>query len=134
MLIQEQLKSFKLFVTLSHLGIEAVFYQANLIELIMSGVGLSIDSKVDYGFCYCLLMKHSHRIVEDADELYDEAARVYRLLVARATPEASAGDAKAAVPALPAEVPSTPDVARALPTVAPGLGRDVKRSVTSHTP
>ena len=103
-LIQEQLKSFKLFVTLSHLGIEAVFYQANLIELIMSGVGLSTDSKVDYGFCYCLLMKHSHRIVEDADELYDEATRVYRLLAARATPEASAGDARVAVPD---EVPDT---------------------------
>jgi len=83
-LIQEQLRCFKLFVTLSHLGIEAVFYQANLIELIMSGVGLSTDSKIDYGFCYCLLMKHSHRVVEDPDELYDEATRVYRLLTARA--------------------------------------------------
>jgi hypothetical protein len=116
-LIQEQLKSYKLFVTLSHLGIEAVFYQANLIELIMAGVGLTVDSKADYGFCYCLLMKHSRRIVEDADELYDEAARVYRLLVARTTPEASAGEARAAVPDLPAA-----DVAR-----------DVKQTITPHT-
>jgi len=110
-LIQEQLKSFRLFVTLSRLGIEAVFYQANLIELIMSGVGLIPDSKTDYGFCYCLLMKHSHRVVKDADELYDEATRVYRLLVARAS-----------VRALPAEVPGTREVAR-----------DMKQTITSHT-
>jgi len=84
LLIQEQLKSLKLFVTLSHLGIDTCFYQANLIELIMAGVGLSTDSQIDYGFCYCLLMKHSERVVEDPDELYDEAIRVYRLLVARA--------------------------------------------------
>jgi len=83
-LIEEQLKSLKLFVTLSSLGIEACFYQANLIKMIMCGVGLVADSQVDYGFCYCLLMRHAQRVVEDADELRDEAARVYRLLVARA--------------------------------------------------
>jgi hypothetical protein len=118
-LIQEQLKSFKLFVTLSHLGIEAVFYQANLIELIMSGVGLSTDSQVDYGFCYCLLMKHSHRVVEDADELYDEATRVYRLLVAPAAAPPLPAEAAGVVRA---EVPSTRDVAQ-----------DVKQTITSHT-
>lgn len=85
LLIQEQLKSLRLFSILSHLGIEACFYQANLIELIVAGVGLSIDSKVDYGFCYGLLMQHSKRVVEDPDELYDEATSVYRLLVARAS-------------------------------------------------
>jgi hypothetical protein len=29
-------------------------------------------------------MKHSQRIAEDADELYKEATRVYRLMVVRA--------------------------------------------------
>lgn len=84
LLIQEQLKSNKLFSTLSQLGIETAFYQANLTELIAGAVGLGVDSKIDYGFCYRLLMQHSKRVVEDADELYDEATRVYRLLVAPA--------------------------------------------------
>lgn len=79
-LIREELKSRKFFDGLRRVGLDDGFYQTDLLELIMIGLGLTPDSKDQYNYCYNLLSKHSHRVVEDADELHNEATRVFTLL------------------------------------------------------
>jgi len=79
-LIREELKSRKFFETLRELGLDDAFYQADLLELIMVGLGLIPDSTEHYAFCYDLISKHSAHVVQDADELLDEAKRVYTIL------------------------------------------------------
>jgi hypothetical protein len=79
-LIREELKSRKFFEGLRELGLDDAFYQTDLLELIMAGLGLMPDSPEQYTFCYDLLNKHSKRITEDADELLKEAKSVYHLL------------------------------------------------------
>lgn len=79
-LIREELKSRKFFEGLREIGLDDAFYQTDLLELIMAGLGLMPDSTEQYAFCYNLISKHSLRVVEDADELLDEAKRVYNIL------------------------------------------------------
>ena len=79
-LIREELKSRKFFEGLRELGLDDAFYQTDLLELIMAGLGLMPDSTEQYAFCYNLISKHSLRVVQDADELLAEAKRVYNIL------------------------------------------------------
>lgn len=79
-LIREELKSRKFFKGLRELGLDDAFYQTDLLELIMAGLGLLPDSTEQYAFCYDLMSKRSSRIRQNADELLDEATRVYYIL------------------------------------------------------
>jgi hypothetical protein len=79
-LIREELKSRKFFEGLRDLGLDDAFYQVDLLDLIMAGLGLEPESQDDYNFCHTALRKHSIRVVEDRDELLNEAKRVYRIL------------------------------------------------------
>ena len=83
-LIREELKSRRFFEGLREIGLDDNFYQADLLELIMAGLGLRLDSTEQYNFYYDLLNEHSRRVVEDADELLDEAKRVYKILSLKA--------------------------------------------------
>jgi hypothetical protein len=83
-LIREELKSRKFFEGLRELGLDDNFYQTDLMELIMAGLGLLPDEAEQYNFCYQLISEHSSRVVEDADELLDEAKQVYGILLRHA--------------------------------------------------
>jgi len=79
-LIREELKSHHFFDGLRKLGLDDDFYQVDLIELIMAGVGLPIEQD-HQNYCYHLLKKRSARVTQDTAELIDEARRVYFMLV-----------------------------------------------------
>jgi len=80
-LIGEELKSRKFFEGLRDLGLDDAFYQANLLELIMTAMGLPPESHDEhYNFYHDVLRKHSDRVAQDADELLNEAQRVYAIL------------------------------------------------------
>jgi len=95
-LIREELKSRKFFESLRDLGLDDAFYQVDLLELIMTPLGLKYDDQADYDFCCDLLRSHSLRVVQDSGEVWEEATRVYAILLehtARVTknPEMPAG-------------------------------------------
>jgi hypothetical protein len=79
-LIREDLKSRKFFEGLRDLGLDDAFYQADLVALLMAGLGLEAGNATHYDFCVTLLRKHSQRVVEDHGALLDEAKRVYNTL------------------------------------------------------
>ena len=79
-LIREELKSHKFFEGLRELGLDDAFFQADLVELIMAGLGLPLDSDDHQMYCYNLLKKHSARVTQDHAALMDEAKRVYAIL------------------------------------------------------
>jgi hypothetical protein len=83
-LISQELKSRKFFEGLREIGLDDDFYQTDLLELIMASLGIISDSTEQYTFCYNLLNKHSTHVVEDTDELLDEAKRVYGILLRHA--------------------------------------------------
>jgi len=82
-LICEELKSRKFFGGLRELGLDDDFYQVDLMELIMTLAGLKYGSQADYNFCLALLKNHSRRVVQDVDEVWEEASRVAEILVKR---------------------------------------------------
>ena len=84
-LIREELKSQRFFEGLRELGLDDAFYQTDLLELIMTGVGMPVESMEHQAFCYNLLKRHSARVTQDASALIDEAKRVYCILVEHAT-------------------------------------------------
>jgi hypothetical protein len=57
-----------------------LFTRQIYIELIMAGLGLMPDSTEQYALCYDLINRHCSRIGQNADELLDEATRVYHIL------------------------------------------------------
>ena len=93
-LIREELKSRKFFEGLREIGLDDNFYQTDLLELIMAGLGLTSDSPEQYTFCYDVLHEHSTQVVEDADELLDEAKRVYEILSRHAKQSAALKDTR----------------------------------------
>ena len=77
-LIGQELKSRKLFGGLRDLGLDDDFYQADLIEVIMTSIGIPPESHDEfYSYCYDLIGKHSDRVVRDDAVLLDEAERVF---------------------------------------------------------
>jgi len=83
-LIQEELKSRKLFQELHWLGYHNCFYQADLLDLIMMATGLQPGSSLQRSMCHELLDKHSQRVVTSEAELRDEARRVHEVLTRHA--------------------------------------------------
>ena len=77
-LVREELKSRKFFETLRDLGLDDAFYQTDLLDIIMASLDLSSDRH--YTFCADLLRKHSARVLQNHDELLEEAQRVYGML------------------------------------------------------
>jgi hypothetical protein len=84
-LIAQELKSRKFFEGLRDLGLDDAFYQADLLEVVMSAMGLPPEAhEHQYDFYHDLLRKHSARVAQDADELFNEARCVYDILVQHA--------------------------------------------------
>jgi len=85
-LIGQELKSRRFFEGLRELGLDDAFYQPDLLELIMTAMGLPPESHDEhYNFYHDILRKHSDRVAQDADELLNEATRVYAILQQHAT-------------------------------------------------
>ena len=89
-LVREELKSRKFFEALRDLGLDDAFYQTDLIDIIMASLGLS--SERHYTFCADLLRKHSARVLQNHDELLEEAQRVYAMLQEYARRESCQSD------------------------------------------
>jgi predicted transcriptional regulator len=79
-LIQEELKSRKLFDELRWLSYHNWFYKTDLLDLIMRSIGLDPRLSIQRSLCHTLLDQHSQRVVENAAELLNEANRVYDAL------------------------------------------------------
>jgi len=80
-LIGEELKSRYFFDGLRYVGLCDDFFQVDLLPAIMEAVGLAPDLQADYTFCETLLNKHCYRLVQDADEVREEATRVYDIIL-----------------------------------------------------
>jgi hypothetical protein len=76
-LIQEELKSRKLFNELHWLDYHNGFYKTDLLDIIMLAIGLNPRLCLQRSLCHTLLDQHSQRVVENAAELQDEATQVY---------------------------------------------------------
>lgn len=83
-LIQEELKSRKLFEELSWLSYHNWFYKTDLLDVIMLAIGLDSRLSIQRSLCHTLLDQHSQRVVENAAELRDEADRVCDALLKHA--------------------------------------------------
>jgi hypothetical protein len=83
-LIQEELKSRKLFEELRWLSYHNWFYKTDLLDVIMLAIGLDSRLSIQRSLCHTLLDQHSQRVVENPVELRDEADRVYDALLKHA--------------------------------------------------
>ena len=80
-MIKEELKSHKFFGTLSELGLDDDFYQADLLEYIIPAIGLPpLRSEKSYLFYHDLFKRHSEYVERDAEALHNEALGVYHTL------------------------------------------------------
>jgi hypothetical protein len=83
-LIREELKSRRFFEALRELGLDDSFYQTDLLEIIMAGMGLPLNSEECYSYCHGLMRRHSARVAQDTGELLNEAKRVHGILLQQA--------------------------------------------------
>lgn len=76
-LIQEELKSYKLFEGLHAAGLEDSYYQTHLNKLIMHYTGLDEDSDEEFSQYQHLLEKHGKKIEADRSTISKRTLEVY---------------------------------------------------------
>jgi hypothetical protein len=82
LLVSHELKSRKIFGGLRDLGLDNDEYHADLIEVILTAIGVPPEIRDElYEYCYGLFEKHSNIVAKEGGELLDEAQRAFYKLV-----------------------------------------------------
>lgn len=82
-LIREDLKSQKVFDHLRALGLEDIFYQSDLAEIILKAVGLNAESEKDLDFYYCLVKEFAPQVTGNQQELNRLVGELFLRLMGR---------------------------------------------------